>query len=343
MNTENRSRAAGSEPVSNISIQTKHVQFTADSISVRSYNPDKQYNFPTTGISQPASDQLQQLVDAQRQFVDGRWVLQHPIFTVLGTVFSYFENATSDPNLSNNEMRQITVYVEFNSALQWRVNHIQVQGFVSDDSRVDSSSPQIYVGGNDLFTQWHTNGQALIAGNIVLYTDVMENNEGKYTNLGLYRLQMSNVRLNASYNDFDMTAVPSPSPSPVAFTPGKRAGYFVTAGCGQKVSVWGWACDSNNYSTPLRVAVYLDQFDQAHNLGVFNANASNDTNVAQACGGVGAHSFGSVLENKIPQDDQPHTLIVTGLGLDANGQSSGAQMFNLAPAAMGAQTIQQCQ
>lgn len=101
-------------------------------------------------------------------------------------------------------------------------------------------------------------------------------------------------------------------------------GQVETLSCGQ---ITGWACDSANYSQPLKIAVYYDEFKESNLVVVADANV-NRSSIADQCGGTAAHGFSiDIPSDKVPAGN--HTLIVKAIPLGANGQLNSADMVTL--------------
>jgi len=101
--------------------------------------------------------------------------------------------------------------------------------------------------------------------------------------------------------------------------------------------ITGWACDSADYSKPLKIAVYYDEFKQENLVLVADANV-NRADAAASCGGTTAHGF--VID--IPADKIPagqHQLIIKGIPLGAGNLLNTADMFDLQMAATANSTV----
>lgn len=91
-------------------------------------------------------------------------------------------------------------------------------------------------------------------------------------------------------------------------------GAVTTATC---TAVIGWACDEDNYFTPLDVQIYDGDVGHGTSIGTIKADQAGNQQVSDACGGNAQHGFLFELPQNI-KDGKPHQIYAYGMNTPAS-------------------------
>jgi hypothetical protein len=89
-------------------------------------------------------------------------------------------------------------------------------------------------------------------------------------------------------------------------------------GTGDCISMRGWACDGDNFATPLAVRIY----EGGTSISVMSASVTREQSVANLCGGYAAHGLVWAIPASL-KNGVSHTLTMHAIGIDSSGVQNG--------------------
>ncbi len=136
---------------------------------------------------------------------------------------------------------------------------------------------------------------------------------------------------NGCYADGSCGGATPTATSPPTPTGTAPKGYWNDADC---TTLWGWTCDPDKYSDPLRIDFYYknnvsDPLTSSNQLPSTTANVPRSTTdtitVGQQCGGYNNHGF-STNTPAILKDNSPHYIYAFAIGIDGSGNPLGPNL-----------------
>lgn len=91
-------------------------------------------------------------------------------------------------------------------------------------------------------------------------------------------------------------------------------GAVTTATC---TAVIGWACDEDNYLTPIDVQIYDGDVGYGTPIGTVKADQQGGNQVSQDCGGNAQHGFLFEVPQSL-KDGKPHQIYAYGMNTPAS-------------------------